>query len=71
MPCSAEIEPPKRSDGVVHGLGHRLPQRQVCGFVHAGGLRDVVVHVAVAEVPEHDRPRAGAYAFDGLRRRAR
>ena len=50
---------------IVHRRGHRPPQRQIRRFVHAGRLRDVVVHVAVAEVTEDDRPRAGAHARDG------
>ena len=56
---------------IVHRRGHRPPQRQIRRLVHAGRLRDVVVHVAVAEVTEGDRPRTGAQAGDGRSAAAR
>ena len=51
---------------VVHGARHRLPQRKERVAGHHRGLRDVVVHVAVAVVAERDGAGAGAERPDQL-----
>ena len=60
MPCSAEIEPSKVADDVVHGLVHRPIEREEGVRVGADRLRNIVVQIAVAHVAEADEARAGA-----------
>ena len=55
MPCSALIEPPKRADDLEDHVVHGVPLiEDTAGLVHADGLRDIVVDVAVAEMAEGD-----------------
>ena len=59
MPCSAEIEPPYFCTTREHRVVHLVPARQEFRLVGADRLGDVVVDVAVAEMAERHRPRAG------------
>ena len=66
MPCSALIEPPRSSTISYDGGVERLPIAQEDRAIHAGRLADIVVDVAVAEMAERHRPRAGDHQLDKL-----
>ena len=59
MPCSALIEPLEAADHLEDHIVHLVPHAEELGLVHAGGLGDVVVDVAVAQMPEGDEAAAG------------
>ncbi len=58
MPCSALIER-EAADHLEDHVVHGVPLIQIVLGIHADGLRDIVVDVAVAQMAEGDEPRAG------------